>query len=149
MKHFRYCLCLLVLLLISCTKTEEARIPYRPVNLKLYLNFEDKELSSPGNSRIYTAKDVTATERAGFGGVIVYHSPYGDYVAYDLACPYEAKTSSLVEIKEQGSPYAVCPHCKSEYDLSLGYPREGSISTYRLQPYNVYPQSATELVVLN
>jgi nitrite reductase/ring-hydroxylating ferredoxin subunit len=147
MKHLRYCL--VVLLLISCTKTEEVRIPYRPVYLKLYLSFEDKELLSPGNFQIYTVKDVTALERVGFGGVIVYHSPFGGYVAYDLACPYEAKTSSLVEVREQGSPYAVCPHCKSEYDLSLGYPREGSVSTYRLQPYNVYTQSATELVVQN
>lgn len=145
MKCFRYCL--LVLLMISCVHTEEVRIPYRPVYLKLYLNYEDKELLSSGNSKIYTAKDVTASERAGFGGVIVYYSPYGNYVAYDLACPYEASTSSLIEVKEQGSLYAVCPHCKSEYDLTLGYPKKGSVSTYRLQPYNVYHQSASELVV--
>jgi nitrite reductase/ring-hydroxylating ferredoxin subunit len=137
--------------MISCAKTEEARIPYYPVNLKLYLNFEDKELLSSGNSKIYTAKDITASEKAGFGGVIVYHSPYayGEYWAYDLACPYEASTSSLIEVKEQGNLYAVCPHCKSEYDLTLGYPKQGSVSTYRLQPYNVYHQTASELVVLN
>jgi len=143
MKRFWYCL--VVLLIVSCTKTEEVRIPYRQVNLRLYLNDKDRELLNPNNSKIYTSKSLYG-DKLGFGGVIVYYSPFGSHVAYDLACPYEASANSLIEVENQGDPYAICPHCESKYDLTNGISMEG-ISTYRLQQYKVYYQSASELVV--
>lgn len=143
----RLLVCLAVLLLtISCGEKEEPRIPYRPVNLELHLADRDKALVGLNTHKLYTAK-VSATDKLGYGGVLVYHTVFDDFVAYDLACPYEANASTRVAVDEEEDLYVVCPACGSKYELTTGRPEPGSVSTYRLQPYNVYRQSASNLIV--
>ncbi len=152
----RVLFCLITLLAVSCAKEEEARIPYRNVYLELDLAFEDKDLVSLFSHKIYTTKNINLnTERAGFGGVIVFHGEdfgNGPYQAYDLACPYEAESSTLLTI-EAGGIYAVCPKCQSKYELtSSGFPAQGSVSKYRLEQYKVsaVPSTVgTKLIVHN
>lgn len=148
--------CLLIILCVSCAKEEEARIPYWPVYLELDLDFEDNELLSSFHHKIYTSSNINPNiERPGFGGVIVFHGEdfgNGPYQAYDLSCPYEAQKNVLLTLK-QGDIYAECPVCKSKYELtSMGFPTEGSVSTYRLQQYNVRKVASnvgTKLIVTN
>lgn len=149
MKKSWVCL-IVVLLMLSCAKTEEARIPYREVYLELDLTFEDKDLLNVNNSKIFTSRR-NAADRIGFGGVIVYHSPYdsgyGSYVAYDLACPYEAEASTKLSIDpESAGVYVICPKCQSRYELATGFAESSSISTYRLQQYMIQ-QSGSKLIV--
>ncbi|MDL2245600.1 hypothetical protein LJC54_08910 [Parabacteroides sp. OttesenSCG-928-J18] len=136
----RVVLICLVLTIIGCGETEELRIPFRQVYLELHLDGTDMELNSVNHSKVY-AKRVNEFDRIGFGGIIVYHSPfdtgYGSLVAYDRSCPYEAESSTVVVVEEQGDLYAVCSKCKSKYELTSGYPTQESISKYRLQQYRV------------
>lgn len=151
-KMKRLLLFLIAVMLLGCSKSEEYRIPYYPVYLELDLAFEDKALLNYNTSIIYNSKNTSAIERTGFGGVIVYHSSidmgHGEYVAYDLACPYEASSSTKISPDDSGL-YAVCPACKSKYELTYGFPEKGSVSTYRLQLYSVYKQSDSKLIVQN
>jgi nitrite reductase/ring-hydroxylating ferredoxin subunit len=143
MKKIVYCL--LLLCAVGCTKVEEARIPYCPVYLELDLTFNDKILTSPNSHKIYSSREY-AMDGLGFGGIIVYYSPFGSYLAYDIACPYEVDASIVVSVDESGL-YAVCPVCGSKYELTHGYPTKESVSTYRLQPYWVYSYSSSKLIV--
>lgn len=61
---------------------------------------------------------VTAMDAWGYGGVVVYVSPFG-YNAYDLACPYCAGRGSCQPCTVDGA-HAVCAHCGEEYDLLSG-----------------------------
>jgi len=143
----RFLVCLTILSIVSCTKTEEMRIPYRQVYLELDLDFQDKDLVAVNNSKTYT-KQVNAFDKLGFGGVIVYHSPYGGFVAYDLACPYEAEAGTKVAVDpESAGVYVVCPKCKSRYELANGFAEPGSISSYRLQQYEIRSQTSSKLIV--
>ena len=86
----------------SCTTNENDLFPYASVNLELDLTYEDKALKESMAYKAYIMGQTTglsAVERTGFGGVIVYHDLYG-YSAYDLACPYEMKYAIRVEIDE-------------------------------------------------
>lgn len=144
-------LLLFVCLWTGCGEKEELRIPLRQVYLELHLDAEDMELKNVNHSKVYTRR-VNEFDRIGFGGIIVYHSPfdtgYGSYVAYDRSCPHEAESSTVVAVEEQGDLYAVCPKCKSEYELTTGYPTKGSVSKYRLQQYRVQG-TGSKLIVSN
>lgn len=138
-----------VLLAFSCGESEVLRIPYRQVYLDLDLTFEDRDLLNMTFSKTYiSGAGLSAKERAGFGGVYVYFSPQGYYVAYDLACPYEAVATTRIKIKEQGDSHGTCPLCETKYDLESGYPLEG-VGKYRLQPYIVLRPNASKLIVQN
>ena len=92
----------------------------------------------------------------GYGGLIVGNSPFNDYCAFDAACPYDYKNSRkkvIVELQTDGMGKAVCPECKTEYDLNNGgIPVKGD-SDERLKPYRTYLSNTIggneELVVAN
>ncbi|MBD5188239.1 MAG: hypothetical protein K2M40_03470 [Muribaculaceae bacterium] len=79
----------------------------------------------------------------GFGGVLLTMTVYGDYEAYDLACPVEHSPSVLVAINRE-SNMAVCSKCGSVYDVFClergpGHPVSGvalergyGLTTYRV-----------------
>lgn len=133
MKTNRPIVLLLSLLLLSCGKTEYSDIPHAVVRLQLDLTFEDRELNEVLAHKIYTINNINInTERAGFGGVVVYHSSYDDpykgaFRAYDIACPYENKQEVKIEL-EKFSSIAKCPVCGSTYDLETGIPTSGPSS---------------------
>lgn len=128
----------------SCS-TFVSNIPYARVYLELDLTFSDRALKAMSAYKIYNQKNIDqAGEMTGFGGVLVYHgvnaSGMDQYYAFDAACPYEAKTSIIVEITDDGL-YAICPKCGSKYDLLNGIanPLEGPSDQY-LKQYNVSMQ---------
>lgn len=116
---------------LSCAKTIETRIPYRPVNLELDLTYQDKALNAIQAHKTYTQQHIDqANERTGFGGVLVFHGLSGSgtdaFYAFDAACPYEASTQVLVEV-DDAAVNAVCPKCGSQFELlnGLGNPVAG------------------------
>lgn len=128
-------------ILLSCGKLEESDIPSTMVNLTLDLTYADKELLTITAHKVYTTKDIntSASEAVGFGGVMVYHSTTG-YVAFDIACPYELKSSIVVKAEDL-SLTATCPKCGSVYDLeNYGTPVSGpsadNPARKRLRLYN-------------
>jgi nitrite reductase/ring-hydroxylating ferredoxin subunit len=137
MKHILWGL--LVLLTTSCGKAYISSIPDYPVYLRLDLTFEDKDLLPVQAYKIYTQVDVNqATEKTGYGGVLVYHGINDVYCAFDAACPYEANRSITVEV-DDNHLYAVCPKCHTQYDLlsGMGNPESGP-GREQLKPYRVW-----------
>ena len=87
----------------------------------------------------------------GYGGIIIGQSIYSDgndYVAFDAACPVEARRDVSVEVQDDGLGTAICPTCHTQYNLSLsGAPVEGEGTEY-LKHYSV-SVSGTTLIVTN
>lgn len=84
----------------------------------------------------------------GFGGLILGHSTFGNYYAFDLACPVEANAKTLLQLSKDKPGKATCPQCGTVYDLnSGGFPESGAgkerLATYRIQ------QNGTKLSVQN
>ncbi|MDR2791542.1 MAG: (2Fe-2S)-binding protein [Tannerellaceae bacterium] len=136
-------------LLLSCLPQEEIRLPYAPVNLTVNLAYLDKDLVPFYSFKIFRPGDrLLAGDRVGFGGLLVFNNN-GNYQAYDIACPVEVSAKTVVTPSEEGSLFVTCPTCGTRYSLiDGGIPVEGT-GTYRLQPYNVFQKSATELIISN
>ena len=116
---------LLLLTFLACAEKIEIRIPPRPVNLELDLDFQDKALKAIQAHKIYTEKDADqAWERTGFGGVLVFHGLASNgmdaFYAFDAACPHEASPSVRVEVDES-AVYAICPKCGSKFEVLNGF----------------------------
>ncbi len=117
-----FCCLLLLLFAVSCDKKYTSNIPDDfPVYIELDLTFEDKDLYGPSSHKIFTNDNLNPTRvrAVGFGGVIVLHALEGGFYAFDLACPYEGKRDTRLEIDEN-SIYAICPKCNSRFDISYG-----------------------------
>lgn len=67
----------------------------------------------------------TAASYTGFGGLLLVGDLYGNPLAYDLACPYEARADVRVEINPEAND-ARCPVCHSTYDVFGGQGRPTS-----------------------
>src|SRR5215469_13188572 len=82
----------LTCLLSACDQPLISPIPIAPVNLELNLSDIDSDLVPALAAKSFT-KPRLATDRLGFGGVLVVHGYNSngatDLFAYDLACPYE------------------------------------------------------------
>lgn len=152
------CLSLLLLATVSCDKeVNDERIP--PVSVNIELNnqglWDTYGVHGYGQYRIFIKVDkipanfpYTAMSYTGFGGVLLI-SGYanGDYnipLAYDLACPVEAKQTTRVAINEETFE-AVCPVCQSHYDVCEGEGRPISGRAlelnYGMQRYRVVASS--------
>lgn len=138
--------CLVVLLVMSCSKGIEPSLPTYPVNLIIDLDLEWR-LKAVQAHKIFNKSNTVYQYDAqtGMGGILIYHGFDNNgggakdaYYAFDAACPYEASTNAIVEVDEDGI-YAVCPKCGSKYELlnGLGNPTQGSLSTKYLQHYPV------------
>jgi nitrite reductase/ring-hydroxylating ferredoxin subunit len=137
MKRRTFLLCLPALCTLSCEKSYLSSIPDYPVYLALDLTFEDKGLLPVSAYKIYTPANINqATEKTGFGGVLVYHG-IDSYYAFDTACPHEANRSVTVEV-DDNHLYATCPKCHTQYDLlsGMGNPVSGP-GREQLKPYRV------------
>jgi nitrite reductase/ring-hydroxylating ferredoxin subunit len=143
----RYILLLCLSVLAACEEPENP-IPNYPVYLELDLTFEDKELRKVPGSKVYTVRNINPnTERAGFGGVLVVHASDGLFYAFDLACPYEANNSILVEADEN-TLNAVCPKCGTKYDIAFGSGAPNGVGRNYLKKYTVV-NSGSHLTVSN
>ncbi len=157
MKYTRILFYLLALsVTTSCDKKYISNIPEYPVYLELDLSFEDKDLVGPQSCKIFTNSNINqAVEKAGFGGVIVYHglnnSGASSFYAFDLACPYEANRSTLLEVDDT-KIYAVCTKCNSKFEMlnGIGNPVSGPSQTegWYLKSYTVI-ESGNRIIIRN
>lgn len=122
----RVIFCMLALTIFSCTKQEKSNLPYARVNFTVDLRYEDSDLVGSTKSKVFT-EARKAGERVGLSGILVTCGFDNTYYAYELCCPYEAKTHIRIEPTEDGT--AVCPECKTVYDTGFGngVPLEGPI----------------------
>lgn len=157
LKKIIYILSLSVsLLAISCNHIDSSRIPAMPVNIQLDNTglWNTYGVFSYGQYRMFIKSkklpsnfSYSALSYTGFGGVLLISgNDNGDYntpLAYDLACPVEAKESVIVGINSKYE--AVCPVCGSVYNVCEGYgaPVSGRALDlhYGLQRFRVYPAS--------
>ena len=129
MKSFKYYLSIVLLAfsLASCKDNVQSSIPDFPVYLQLNLTAEFSTFKNSSGQFLVFEKPRTANERVGFGGIILCSgislddSGNSQYFAFDMACPYEAKTSIKVHPDSTGLPYVICEKCGSVFDVGLGY----------------------------
>ncbi len=84
----------------------------------------------------------------GYGGLIIGNSTFNGYCAFDAACPVEVSKDVIVELTTDGLGKAVCPKCKTEYDLSNNGAPNG-VGTEYLRHYNVTQVNEDLLYVSN
>lgn len=134
----------LFLSLFSCGKEEEKYvIPIVPVNFLVNTNYQDKELVTPSNTKIFTQARLSG-EYVGYSGLLVIcgltlidgGTSYQLH-AYDLCCPHE-KLQDVKLTVQDGK--AKCPKCGSVYDVLSGVgsvesgPSENGLQRYRVTP---------------
>lgn len=140
---------LLGCLLAGCdgNTTFRSSVPSYPVNIKINTSLGMFVNFVPENIYTYVIADKdgyhfngqalprTELDRFGYAGVVVYIDGFGQYGAYDMACPHCVKQNAPVEIDGM---FAVCPTCGEEYDLGGGYATpQKSISNEALRKYSL------------
>jgi nitrite reductase/ring-hydroxylating ferredoxin subunit len=117
---FRYLLLIPVLALCvaSCNDNIQSSIPDYPVGLELNLTSTYPTFRNSHNKSLTFLKGITVTDRIGYGGILVYTSFDGDYYAFDMACPYEAKPTVRVYPNNLGQ--VICEKCGSVFDIGYG-----------------------------
>lgn len=117
---FKYFLsiALLALCFASCNDNVQSSIPDYPVNLQLNLTSTYPTFRNSYNKSLIFLKGVSITDRVGFGGILVYTGFDGTYYAFDMACPYEAKSTIRVYPNDIGQ--AICEKCGSVFSLGYG-----------------------------
>lgn len=120
MKLFRnlfFILCIAATLQ-GCNDNPVSSIPDYPVHLQLNLTTTYPTFKNSVNQFLLFEKRRFETDYTGFGGILVYTGFDGNYYAFDMACPYEAKNSIKVYPNEIGQ--AICKECGSVFDISYG-----------------------------
>lgn len=124
---------MLLAVVAGCSSVDDDRVPLYDVYLRLntYALWERYGVFGYGDSnRFIRSERVPAnypyavTEFTGFGGILlVAGAENGDYtsvLAYDMACPVEAKPD--VRVYVDGATFeAVCPQCGSHYNVCEGF----------------------------
>jgi len=137
---------LLFLMALSGCRGYESNIPDRPVYLKR--NIDTENISSPG-SFLYISSVKFATDRIGFGGILIIHTYENNFSAFDLACPVELRENIRIGKPDQ-SLISKCDSCGEKYYLidGSGTPTKG-ISKERLKRYKVTVDEYNNLFVTN
>ena len=112
----------------SCESVDDNRVP--PV--RVFINLGNTGLwntygvSGYGDYRFFSKKDrmpndysYTEKEYTGFGGVLLIYGVNGP-LAYDRACPNEAKQDVVLNIDKENFE-AVCPKCGSRFNVCEAY----------------------------
>ena len=102
----------------SCRDNIQSAIPDYPVSLQLNLTSTYPTFRNSYNKSLTFTKGVSVTDRVGFGGILVYTGFDGTYSAFDMACPYEIKSTVRVYPNDIGQ--AVCEKCGSVFDIGYG-----------------------------
>lgn len=102
----------------GCNDNVISSIPDFPVYLELNLTSTYPTFRNSHNKFLTFEKGVFVTDRTGYGGILVYTDLNGEYCAFDLSCPYEAKRTVRVVPNDSGQ--AVCEGCGSVFDLTSG-----------------------------
>lgn len=139
----------------SCEKINNKEVPNYVVRIDLgsYALWTTYGVSGVGEYRIFDRVrrlpsnfSYNANTYTGFGGVLLImglDAVSGTYapIAFDAACPVENSVSVTVSI-DPSTLEAVCPQCKSHYNVltGMGGPLSGQAYTskYGLRTYKVY-----------
>ena len=140
------------LIFFSCKEERRSSIP----SCEVYIETSPSEfarLRTPNSavSYIYTpGMQVPANFRFGYGGVLIYRDLDNKLRSCDLACPVEASNIVRVDVN---MPFAVCPQCKSEFDLSWGLAIPSARNTgparESLRNYDNIRVKSNSIVVIN
>lgn len=140
------------LLTTSCEKVDNHRLPPASVGIN-FNTIGDWQLfgvSGAGQTREFIRQEgkpagypYKAGENTGFGGILLVCDPNGEYLAYDLACPVEAKPEIRVQYDTSSEIAGIvrCPKCGSTYNLyANGTPASGEALKlkYGLEAYRVF-----------
>lgn len=143
--------CCMSVLFITCTKEYTNPIPSLRVFLEVDLSYRDKVLQGFNTYKVYTLNNtVHGKEYTGYAGVLVTHTIFGDFKAFDLACPNEVRKDAVVEIDDDYN--AVCKICGSKYEVILNYGSGMCISgpsKNALRPYRTEHREKDILIVRN
>lgn len=133
---------MLFVLVSSCKKDRvESTIPYVPVNITVILSLpEYQQLNSPGSSAIISG---------GYRGIIIYRRSIQEFVAFDLACPYDPTESGAILTLESGGLTLLDNKCGSTFNLYDGSINHGPASR-PMKGYNCqYFPSDNSLLISN
>lgn len=76
----------------------------------------------------------TVTVNRGHKGIFVRRISYGEFVAFECACPNDHEVR-LVPLEGWDGAVLECPSCGSRYETSYGQPLEGAASGCPLYEY--------------
>lgn len=146
----RKALLFLVLLLgaVSCGDSFHSSIP-DVTKFTFEVNLVQANFQSIRNQGQYVP--VAKNEhnvKLGFGGLIIGNSYYNGYCAFDAACPVEASSDVVVALTTDGLGKAVCPKCKTIYDLN-NYGAPNGVGTEYLKHYYITVVNEDKLYVSN
>ena len=145
-------LLLFFLTVVACEKIPENPV-YGSVYLRLDLQNRDKALRGVPSYKTYSLSkpgidyNPQQNERIGLGGLLVVHTPFDTWSAFDLACPNEQSPNrnTIVEVDAEGIN-AVCSHCGTKYQImdGTGIALEGK--KFGLRSYNIAVSGSTGVV---
>ncbi len=138
--YFFFIAVLSIVLTVSCNKKNDI-IP--DVVVDFYLDIDDvrfAELQGIGGSVLINSSTNNDRYASGYAGSgIIVSRGVDEFFAYDRTCPhdYSLDGSAIpVNIDPTGFAKAVCPKCKSTFELlSYGTPASG-VSRYPLKNYH-------------
>src|ERR1035437_711694 len=107
----------------GCNDNVISSIPDFPVYLSLNLTTTYPTFRNSINQFLLFKQPILVTDRIGYGGILVYtgfgdNGLDGNYYAFDMSCPYEAKQDILVI--PNGLGQAVCQGCGSVFNIGYG-----------------------------
>jgi len=102
----------------GCNDNVVSSIPDFPVYMELNLTTTYPTFRNSYNKSLTFEKGVVATDRTGFGGILVYTGLDGGYYAFDMSCPYEAKQN--IRVYPNDKAQVVCEGCGSVFDIGYG-----------------------------
>ncbi len=150
----------LLALLCSCHHIDDDRIPPVPVHIAFNTigDWHTWGVSGVGQPRTFILEQhqpagfpYTALSQTGFGGVILMGDIHGNPVAYDLACPVEARQSTRLFFVEEDMTLE-CPVCHSTFECvtNYGQPLSGEAANrgYGLRIYHVIPGLSGEYMII-
>ena len=139
----RLCFFLLFLTVMACEKIPENPV-WGPVNLSLDLQNRDKVLRGIPSYKTFSLSKPgidykpQLNERIGLGGLLVVHTQFDTWSAFDLACPNEQtpNQNTTIEVDEEGIN-AVCSHCGTTYQIMDGSGINLDGKKFGLKRYNI------------
>lgn len=131
--------CITALAAAACNKKNDV-IP--DVTVDFYLDITDArfiDLNAIGGSVLVNSSTNNDRYASGYAGSgIIVTRGVDEFFAYDRTCPYDYELDGSVvriEIDPTGFAKAICPKCKSTFELiSYGTPASG-VSQYPLKNY--------------
>ncbi len=155
--------------LAGCDRLNNKSLPEYPVRINLgnYALWTTYGVVGVGDYRIFNRDKKLPSNFAydvntftGYGGVLlvmeqdIYSTSTGTIAphAYDLSCPVEGRADVVVGIDEE-LMRAVCPQCKSQYDVFFqgGRGVSGSAASHNkgLNPYKVRATGSGGYIISN